>query len=102
LSWSASLSRYSTIDNRPTAARSDEILRGQTRAQRRFASGTCSLGFSVPNLNNTYEELRKRGVNFVMPPTDQPKEGIRLAVCLDPDGLTLSFAEPLAREATAP
>ena len=64
--------------------------------------GTCSLGFSVTDLDSTYAELRKRGVNFVIPPTDQPKEGIRLAVCLDPDGLTISFAEPLPREATGP
>jgi hypothetical protein len=35
-----------------------------------------------------------------MPPTDQPTEGIRLAVCVDPDGLPISFAEPLPTEAT--
>lgn len=63
-------------------------------------AGTCSLGFSVTDLNGTYAELRKRGVNFVMPPTDQPTEGIRLAVCVDPDGLPISFAEPLPTEAT--
>jgi lactoylglutathione lyase len=65
-------------------------------------AGTSSLGFSVTDLNSTYAELRSRGVHFVMPPTDQPKEGIRLAVCTDPDGLSISFAEPLAREATGP
>ena len=65
------------------------------------AAGTCSLGFSVPDLKNTYAELRGRGARFVMPPTEQPDEGIRLAVCLDPDGLPISFAEPMAREATA-
>jgi len=58
------------------------------------------LGFSVPDLNRTYAELRERGARFVVPPTEQPKEGIRLAVCTDPDGLTISFAEPMAREAT--
>ena len=65
-------------------------------------AGTCSLGFSVPDLDRTYAELRERGVRFVMPPTAQPNEGIRLAVCHDPDGLTISFAEPLAREGTGP
>jgi lactoylglutathione lyase len=59
------------------------------------AAGTCSLGFSVPNLNSTYAELCKRGARFVMPPTEQPNEGIRLAVCIDPDGLAISFAEPM-------
>ena len=66
------------------------------------AAGTCALGFSVPDLNRTYAELRERGARFVVPPTEQPKEGIRLAVCTDPDGLTISFAEPMAREAPGP
>ena len=66
------------------------------------AAGTCALGFSVPDLNSTYAELRKRGAHFVMPPTEQANEGIRLAVCIDPDGLAISFAEPMAREATGP
>jgi lactoylglutathione lyase len=66
------------------------------------SAGTCSLGFSVPDLNGTYAQLRERGARFVMPPTEQPNEGIRLAVCLDPDGLTISFAEPMAREAPGP
>ena len=65
-------------------------------------AGTCSLGFSVPDLNSTYGELCQRGARFVMPPTEQPKEGIRLAVCIDPDGLTISFAELIARKATGP
>jgi lactoylglutathione lyase len=65
-------------------------------------AGACSLGFSVQDLNSTYAELQKRGAHFVMPPTEQANEGIRLAVCIDPDGLTISFAEPIAREATRP
>jgi lactoylglutathione lyase len=66
------------------------------------AAGTCSLGFSVPDLNRTYKELGERGARFVMPPTDQPNEGVRLAVCLDPDGTLISFAETLPREGKAP
>jgi lactoylglutathione lyase len=65
-------------------------------------AGTCSLGFSVPDLSSTYAELCKRGVRFVMPPKEQPNEGIRLAVCVDPDGLPISFAEPMAHDATRP
>jgi lactoylglutathione lyase len=65
-------------------------------------AGTCSIGFSVTDLNRTYAELRERGARFVMPPTDQPNEGIRLAVCVDPDGLAVSFAETIARESTSP
>ena len=60
-------------------------------------AGTCSVGFSVSDINSTYAQLRERGARFVMPPTEQVNEGIRLAVCVDPDGLAISFAEPIAR-----
>lgn len=66
------------------------------------AAGTCSLGFSVESLDATYSELQRRGVRFVLPPTEQANEGIRLAVCIDPDGLAISFAEPMARNASGP
>jgi len=59
-------------------------------------AGTCSLGFNVGKLADAYAELQKRGARFVMPPTEQKEEGIRLAVCIDPDGLAISFAELLA------
>ena len=57
------------------------------------AAGTCSIGFSVPDVDATHAELSRRGVRFVMPPTDRPQEGIRLSVAIDPDGLALSFAQ---------
>jgi lactoylglutathione lyase len=60
-------------------------------------AGTCSIGFSVRSLDETYEALRARGAHFVMSPTTQEAEGIRLAVCVDPDGLAVSLAESLAR-----
>jgi lactoylglutathione lyase len=65
-------------------------------------AGTCSLGFSVESLDATYSELQKRGARFVLPPTEQTNEGIRLAVCIDPDSLAISFAEPMARGASGP
>ena len=74
----------------------------QAATQARPTAGTCSLGFSVPDLNSTYSELQKRGARFVMPPTEQPNEGIRLAVCIDPDGLAISFAQTLAHGGTGP
>jgi len=56
-------------------------------------AGTCSIGFSVSDLEATFEKLRSRGVSFVMPPTEREGEGIKLAVAIDPDGLPVSFAE---------
>jgi hypothetical protein len=32
-----------------------------------------------------------------MPPTDQPENGIKLAVALDPDGAGISFAQFLKK-----
>ncbi|HEX8069362.1 MAG TPA: VOC family protein [Pyrinomonadaceae bacterium] len=58
-------------------------------------AGTCALGFTVENLAETYAELTGRGVVFAMPPTVREAERIKLAVALDPDGLSISFAEPL-------
>ncbi len=60
-------------------------------------AGTCSIGFNVENLEKSFGELKARGVVFVKPPTDQKEEGIKLAVCIDPDGLPISFAETLKK-----
>jgi len=56
-------------------------------------AGACSIGFNVDDVDKTYEELKAKGVNFVMPPTQREGEGIKLAVGLDPDGLPVSFAQ---------
>jgi lactoylglutathione lyase len=63
-------------------------------------AGTCSIGFSVEDLETTYAKLQSQGAHFVMQPSEQANEGIRLAVCVDPDGLAISFAETIAREAS--
>lgn len=60
------------------------------------AAGTCSIGFNVDDVDKTYEDLKAKGVFFVMPPTQREGEGIRLAVAIDPDGLPVSFAQLLA------
>src|SRR5215471_9012992 len=61
-------------------------------------AGTCSIGFNVTDLELTFRELQTRGAHFVMPPTRREGEGIKLAVCVDPDGLPISFAEEVKRE----
>jgi lactoylglutathione lyase len=59
---------------------------------REHMSGTASIGFYVDNLEEKYNELKAKGIEFVMPPTDR-ESGIKLSVCLDPDGLPISIAE---------
>lgn len=56
-------------------------------------AGTCSIGFNVEDVDKTYEELKGKGIFFVMPPMQREGEGIKLAVCLDPDGLPVSIAQ---------
>lgn len=63
-------------------------------------AGTCSIGFNVEDVDKTYEELRAKGISFVMPPTQREGEGIKLAVCVDPDGLPVSFAQIIERAAS--
>jgi len=62
-------------------------------------AGTCSIGFNVEDVDRTFEELKAKGVRFVMPPTQREGEGIKLAVCIDPDGLPVSFAQMIAQGA---
>jgi lactoylglutathione lyase len=59
-------------------------------------AGTCSIGFNVDDVEQTFATMKAKGVNFVMPPTQREGEGIKLAVCLDPDGLPVSFAQMIA------
>jgi len=62
-------------------------------------AGACSIGFNVDDVDKTYEELKAKGISFVMPPTQREGEPIRLAVGLDPDGLPISFAQLIAHGA---
>jgi lactoylglutathione lyase len=56
-------------------------------------AGACSIGFNVEDVEKTYAELQEKGIRFVMPPTQREGEGIKLAVAIDPDGLSISFAQ---------
>ena len=60
-------------------------------------AGSCAIGFSVDDLDGTWKTLLGRGARFVMPPTRREEEGIHLAVCLDPDGMGISFAQAIAQ-----
>ena len=57
--------------------------------------GVCTFGFNVPDLDKTYGALKEKGVHFVMPPTERGEERIKLAICVDPDGLSISLAQDI-------
>ncbi len=56
-------------------------------------AGTCSIGFTVSDLEKTFRDLQSKGAHFVMPPKAREGEGIKLAVCVDPDGLPVSLSQ---------
>ena len=60
-------------------------------------AGRASIGFNVENVDKVFEELKSKGVRVVMPPTQRPGEGIRIAVMLDPDGLPVSFSQTVSQ-----
>jgi lactoylglutathione lyase len=64
-------------------------------------AGSCSIGFNVEDVDKSYEELKAKGIRFVMPPTQREGEGIKLAVCIDPDGLPIAFAQTIAQSAAS-
>ena len=76
-----------------------------TSAPREMIAGTSTIRFNVTDLDKTYRDLKAKNVRFVMEPKMREEEGIKLAVCLDPDGLEISISEtvkqPMRAEAHA-
>jgi len=66
-----------------------------TVGSRKSQAGSCSIGFEVADLDQTARDLQSQGIRFILPPTERKDEGIKLAICLDPDGLPVSLAETL-------
>jgi glyoxylase I family protein len=62
--------------------------------------GICRIAFTVDDIDKTYEELKAKGATFVMAPAQREGEGIKLAVCIDPDGLPIAIEQTLAQPAT--
>ncbi len=73
----------------------------QSIRQKEMVAGTSQIGFNVENLERTFHELKSKNVRFVMEPRNREGEGIKLAVCLDPDGLEISLAETLKQPVAA-
>jgi len=64
-------------------------------------AGSCSIGFNVPDVDKTFEELKAKGIRFVMAPTQREGDGIKLSVCLDPDGLPIAIAQTTTQTAAS-
>jgi len=69
------------------------VAREQNAEPGTHIAGTCSIGFNVDDIEQTFTDLKAKGVTFIMPPTRREEDAITLAVALDPDGLPISFAQ---------
>jgi lactoylglutathione lyase len=62
-----------------------------------IVAGKCSIGFVVPDIEESFKELQSKGVHFVMLPQQREGEGIKLAEFVDPDGLVISLSQAVER-----
>jgi len=62
-----------------------ETTLGLHPASEKNPAGKIDLGFTAPDLQKFYEELRAKGVQFLMPPTKQDFGGM-LAQFVDSEG----------------
>jgi catechol 2,3-dioxygenase-like lactoylglutathione lyase family enzyme len=64
-------------------------------AELRPAEDSFAIVLSVRNVDRTYEELRRKGIEFVHPPTDRKEWSLRTAHLRDPDGNLVELCEDL-------
>ena len=69
-----------------------EVGLTRDKKEKGHIAGAPSIQFLVDNVDAVYEELRKKGVDFVRSPHDEPWGG-REAGFLDPDGNLLEVVQ---------
>ena len=72
-----------------------EILRTSDRPNVADGQDQFGLILHVRNLDDIYHELRKAGVEFAEPPTQNKEFSIKVAYFRDPSGNLLGLIEPL-------
>lgn len=68
--------------------------RDETYGRRNCDVGAVHICFEVDDIQTSYEELRRKGVEFYSEPIlidDGPLDGYRFCYFKDPDGITLEF-----------
>jgi catechol 2,3-dioxygenase-like lactoylglutathione lyase family enzyme len=53
------------------------------------------IAFTVINLNVVYKQLKKMGICFIIKPKLSPDKSVKVAFCLDPNGLKIELVEDL-------
>jgi glyoxylase I family protein len=57
--------------------------------------GLRHIAFQTESVLQQEQELRKEGVEITLSTTDLPDLGVRVLLCLDPNGVTVEFCERL-------
>lgn len=60
--------------------------------------GYSHIAFSIDNLDEEYEKLKKQGINFISSPQVSPDNYAKVAFCKDPDGNFIELVEVLNRD----
>lgn len=60
-----------------------------------FDIGASHPAFTIENLDNEYQRLKKNGVQFIAPPQISPDKKAKVAFCYDPDGVPIELVEEL-------
>jgi catechol 2,3-dioxygenase-like lactoylglutathione lyase family enzyme len=64
----------------------DTVLGENPKTSTKKTADRFAIIISVENIDNTYNTLKKRGVEFITEPKDMPDWGIRVAHFRDPEG----------------
>jgi len=60
-----------------------------------YEVGPSHIAFTVKNLDDTYDFLKKRGVKFNAPPQISPDRYAKVTFCYDPDDTPIELVEVL-------
>jgi glyoxylase I family protein len=67
----------------------------RNRAQQESDAGLRHLAFEVQDVAEQEKLLRAEGLQITLSTCDLPNLGVRVLLCLDPNGVTLEFCEKL-------
>ena len=69
-----------------------------TNSPHNTVAGASSISFDINDVQDVYAHLKTKGVPFKLPPTERTDEGIILAICTDPNGFEICFAQKIAQD----
>ena len=73
-----------------------QIIHNATKPSHAECQDPVVLVFTVHNLEEEYQQLRHKGVQFIAAPMNNPRYGIKTAYLRDPDGTLIGLYQSLA------